>query len=99
MINATHQRFETWYFSDEHHLIPRHPAVISNRLDTQLQAALAGKAAVLLLEWLVREPLSDGRLQELLPELPRPSWPLYLYRPSRNVTPQHVKASRSPYEI
>jgi len=54
-------------------------------LDTQLQAA------VLLLEWLVREPLTDGRLLELLPELPRPSWPLYLYRPSRNVTPQRVK--------
>ena len=46
---------------------------------------------MLLLDWLCRPYLENGELVELLPDLPRTAWPVYVYRPQRTVTPLRVK--------
>lgn len=46
---------------------------------------------MLLLDWFCRPYLASGELVELLPQLPRTAWPLYLYRPQQTVTPLRVK--------
>lgn len=89
-IDANTGRPQNWYLNRELQFLPRRPVCISNEISTQLQIARAGKAAVLLLDWLCRPYLDSGELVELLPDLARTAWPVYVYRPQRTVTPLRV---------
>lgn len=91
VIDPATGRTQSWYLNAQYQFTPPRPAVLSNDLSTQLQSALAARTAVLLLEWRCAAALSRGELTELLPELPRNDWPVYVYRPQRAVTPQRVK--------
>jgi lysR protein len=91
VIDPATGRTQSWYLNAQYQFTPPRPAVLSNDLSTQLQSALAARTAVLLLEWRCAAALSRGELTELLPELPRNDWLVYVYRPQRAVTPQRVK--------
>lgn len=90
-IDANTGRPQNWYLNRELQFLPRKPVCVSNEISTQLQIARSGRAAVLLLDWLCRPYLENGELVELLPDLPRTAWPVYVYRPQRTVTPLRVK--------
>ncbi len=60
--------------------------------EAQLAAALAGAGIVYLPEDLVREPLADGRLAEVLPHWDRITMPIHLLYPSRRLTPRRLTA-------
>ena len=91
VTDANSGRPQAWYLDEEQQFTLRQPVCITNELATQLQIARAGRAAVLLLDWFCRPYLASGELVELLPQLPRTAWPLYLYRPPQTVTPLRVK--------
>lgn len=92
VVNAATGRTQSWYLNEQYQFTPSRPVVLSNDLSTQLQTAVVGRAAVLLLDWRCAEPLAKGDVAELLPDLPRNHWPVYVYRPQRVVTPLRVKA-------
>ena len=92
VVNAATGRTQSWYLNEQYQFTPSRPVVLSNDLSTQLQTAVAGRAAVLLLDWRCAEPLAKGDVAELLSDLPRNHWPVYVCRPQRVVTPLRVKA-------
>lgn len=91
VVNAATGRTQSWYLNEQYQFTPPRPVVLSNDLSTQVQSAQAARAAVLLLEWRCAAPLAGGEVVELLPDLPRKDWPVYVYRPQRVVTPLRVK--------
>lgn len=91
MINGNTGRPWPWRFADDVQIIPKNIAFSTSDIHHNLQAARSGIAAVQLLEWACRPDLERGELVELLPDVPKIAWPLYLYRPQRNVTPARVK--------
>ncbi|WP_325313609.1 LysR family transcriptional regulator [Kingella oralis] len=91
VVNAGSGRTQSWYLNEQYQFTPPRPVVLSNDLSTQLQSAQAARAAVLLLEWRCAEALVCGEVMELLSDLPRKDWPVYVYRPQRVVTPLRIK--------
>ncbi|SMB88995.1 DNA-binding transcriptional regulator, LysR family [Pasteurella testudinis DSM 23072] len=90
MIDGNTGRPWPWRFADDVQITPKNTAFSTSDIHHNLQAARAGTAAVQLLEWACQPYLDSGELVELLPDLPKIHWPLYLYRPHRNVTPARV---------
>ncbi|MCP1661048.1 LysR family transcriptional regulator [Neisseria perflava] len=91
MMNGNTGRFWPWRFQNNVQFSPYKTGFISSDIHSNLQAALSGVAAVQLLEWACRPYLQRGELVELLPDLPKIQWPVYLYRPQQTVTPARIK--------
>jgi DNA-binding transcriptional LysR family regulator len=70
--------------------VPRHLEFFSTDPDTQIQAALAGRAVVQASDLACKEYLANGRLVKVLPEIQQEKWQLYLYRPYQTITPKRV---------
>jgi DNA-binding transcriptional LysR family regulator len=70
--------------------VPRHLEFFSTDPDTQIQAALAGRAVVQASDLACKEYLASGRLVKVLPEIQQEKWQLYLYRPYQTITPKRV---------
>ena len=70
--------------------VPRHLEFFSTDPDTQIQAALAGRAVVQASDLACKEYLASGRLVKVLPEIQQEKWQLYLYRPYQTLTPKRV---------
>ena len=70
--------------------LPRHLEFFSTDPDTQIQAALAGRAVVQASDLACKEYLVNGRLVTVLPEIQQEKWQLYLYRPYQTITPKRV---------
>ena len=70
--------------------VPRHLEFFSTDPDTQIQAALAGRAVVQASDLACKEHLASGRLVKVLPEIQQEKWQLYLYRPYQTITPKRV---------
>ena len=70
--------------------LPRHLEFFSTDPDTQIQAALAGRAVVQASDLACKEYLASGRLVKVLPEIQQEKWQLYLYRPYQTITPKRV---------
>ena len=70
--------------------VPRHLEFFSTDPDTQIQAALAGRAVVQASDLACKEHLASGRLVKILPEIQQEKWQLYLYRPYQTITPKRV---------
>ena len=70
--------------------LPRHLEFFSTDPDTQIQAALAGRAVVQASDLACKEYLASGRLVKVLPDIQQEKWQLYLYRPYQTITPKRV---------
>ena len=70
--------------------LPRHLEFFSTDPDTQIQAALAGRAVVQASDLACKEYLANGRLVKVLPDIQQEKWQLYLYRPYQTITPKRV---------
>ena len=70
--------------------VPRHLEFFSTDPDSQIQAALAGRAVVQDSDLACKEHLASGRLVKVLPEIQQEKWQLYLYRPYQTITPKRV---------
>ena len=70
--------------------VPRHLEFFSTDPDSQIQAALAGRAVVQASDLACKEYLASGRLVKVLPEIQQEKWQLYLYRPYQTITPKRV---------
>ncbi len=70
--------------------LPRHLEFFSTDPDTQIQAALAGRAVVQASDLVCKEYLASGRLVKVLPQIQQEKWQLYLYRPYQTLTPKRV---------
>ena len=70
--------------------VPRHLEFFSTDPDSQIQAALAGRAVVQANDLACKEHLASGRLVKVLPEIQQEKWQLYLYRPYQTITPKRV---------
>lgn len=70
--------------------VPRHLEFFSTDPDTQIQAALAGRAVVQASDLACKEYLASGRLVKVLPDIQQEKWQLYLYRPYQTITPKRV---------
>ena len=70
--------------------VPRHLEFFSTDPDSQIQAALAGRAVVQASDLACKEHLASGRLVKVLPEIQQEKWQLYLYRPYQTITPKRV---------
>mgnify|MGYP004714789271 FL=1 len=71
--------------------IPRHLEFFTTDSQSEIQAALAGKAVIQSSNLACREYLEDGRLVNVLPELILETWQLYLYRPYQTLVPQRIR--------
>ena len=70
--------------------VPRHLEFFSTDPDSQIQAALAGRAVVQASDLACKEYLASGRLVKVLPDIQQEKWQLYLYRPYQTITPKRV---------
>jgi len=71
--------------------IPRHLEFFTTDSQSEIQAALTGKAVIQSSNLACREYLEDGRLVNVLPELKLETWQLYLYRPYQTLVPQRIR--------
>ncbi|HCR3010277.1 TPA: LysR family transcriptional regulator, partial [Escherichia coli] len=71
--------------------VPRHLEFFTSDSQSEIQAALAGKAVIQSSNLACREYLEDGRLVNVLPELKLETWQLYLYRPYQTLVPQRIR--------
>ena len=69
---------------------PRHLGFFSTDPDSQIQAALAGRAVVQASDLACKAYLASGELVNILPEIQQEKWQLYLYRPYQIPTPKRV---------
>ncbi|KGQ70664.1 LysR family transcriptional regulator [Chelonobacter oris] len=90
-LDANTGRFWSWYINEETQFMPRNPVFISSNIHNSLQAALSGRGFSHQLDWLCDPHLQNGKLVEVLADIPKIRWPIYLYRPQRAVTPVRVK--------
>lgn len=91
LLDANTGRPWPWRFGDDSQLAPHQLGFVSNDMASNLQAALSGRCVALLLDWVCRPHLASGALLELFADTPKVPWPVYLYRPQRNVTPVRVQ--------
>lgn len=71
--------------------VPRHLEFFTTDSQSEIQAAVAGKAVIQSSNLACREYLEDGRLVNVLPELKLETWQLYLYRPYQTIVPQRIR--------
>ena len=71
-------------------LHPPPPALAATDGYSELAAALSGRVCAFILDGICQSELTAGKLIELLPDIPRQTWQLYLYRPYHSITPQRV---------
>ena len=69
---------------------PRYLGFFSTDPDSQIQAALAGRAVVQASDLACKAYLASGELVNILPEIQQEKWQLYLYRPYQIPTPKRV---------
>lgn len=69
---------------------PQKIVFISNEMDGEIQAVLAGKAVSQLSTLSCAEYLKTGQLRVVLPDLLLEKWQFYLYRPYQTLTPKRV---------
>ena len=89
-INQETGRPWGWYFNEQQNFIPRRPALAATDGYSELAAALSGRVCAFILDGICQSELTAGKLIELLPDIPRQTWQLYLYRPYHSITPQRV---------
>ncbi|MGR6981124.1 LysR family transcriptional regulator [Testudinibacter sp. P27/CKL/0425] len=90
-LDANTGRFWSWYINPELQFTPHKPVFISNNMYSSLQAARSGIGFSHLADWICEPYLQNGELVEVLADIPKMRWPVYLYRPQRTVTPVRVK--------
>ncbi|PMS32696.1 LysR family transcriptional regulator [Trinickia symbiotica] len=89
--NANTGRPWPWYFRQDLHFQPANPRFIAGDVYSQLEATCAGRVFGLIQEAVCFRYISSGELVEVLPEVERTRWPVYVYRPQRTVTQPRVK--------
>ncbi|MGR3807708.1 LysR family transcriptional regulator [Pasteurella testudinis] len=90
-LDANSGRFWAWYLNQDLQFTPRKPRFIGSNMYNNLQAARCGIAFAHLLDWVCDPYIANGELEEVLAQIPKIRWPVYLYRPQRTVTPTRVK--------
>ena len=91
-ININTGRSWGWPISNTVQVMPKNPRFVCDDAYSELAAVLAGAICALIGDSYCRPHLAAGRLVELLPELERYRWPVFLYRPQRSITSPRVLA-------
>lgn len=90
LINSNNGRPWGWPIHKNLHVFPKNIRFITDDPYSELSAALSGSVCALISSHLCSEYLKNGQLIELLPEIEKKDWPMYLYRPQRTITALHV---------
>lgn len=90
VLNPNSGRPWPWYIRPDLQFQPAKPRFIAADVYSQLDAALCGRTFSAIQEVSCEPFLARGELVEVLPEIERTTWPIYLYRPQRTVTPRRV---------
>lgn len=90
LVNASNGRVWGLPINEQTHVLPKLPRFVTNDLNSELAFTLAGQSCALLPDYLCKPYLERGELVELLPQLPRHEWILYVYRPYRTLTSVRV---------
>ncbi len=90
-IDENTGRFWSWLINENEQFTPKNPAFIASDMYNAYHACQLGIGACHSLDVLCDKDLAEGKMVELLPELTKMQWAVYLYRPQRNVTPTRVK--------
>ncbi len=80
-----------WYFSTDRQMIPASPVFVTDSIEAECAAAMAGIGFSQLPQYMVQSALASGALVSVLErEAPQP-WTLYVYRPRRQPVPARVR--------
>lgn len=90
-INLNTGRSWGWPLSNTVQVQLQRPRFVCADVESELVAVLAGATCALVGDHYCQPHLAAGRLVELLPELERYRWPVYLYRPRRSITAPRVR--------
>lgn len=90
LINPKTNRAWELRLSETELFTPQKIVFISNEVDGEIQAVLAGKAVSQLSTLSCAEYLKTGQLRVVLPDLLLEKWQFYLYRPYQTLTPKRV---------
>ena len=85
-------RYWPWTFTESRSFTPSKPRFITDDLEAEFQAILAGVGFGHMPGFLVLPWLRSGKLIQILHEENSPVWRLYLYRPQRGPTPLRIRA-------
>ncbi|MFH4307483.1 LysR substrate-binding domain-containing protein, partial [Acinetobacter baumannii] len=80
-------RYWPWTFTESRSFTPSNPRFITDDLEAEFQAILAGVGFGHMPGFLVLPWLRSGKLIQILHEETSSVWRLYLYRPQRGPTP------------
>jgi DNA-binding transcriptional LysR family regulator len=88
------QSLDWWNFHHNGKLkrIPISPLLVTNQVDTALDACLRGMGCGMFLDYQIRDALTDGRLIQLLTEFELPKQPISLLYPSTRLLSSRVRA-------
>lgn len=79
-----------WHFNERQGFVPRNPQFLATDSYSALQAVLSGRACACLLDGYCMPEIRAGKVVELLPDIERNHWTMYVYRPYRSLTPARV---------
>ena len=85
-------RYWPWTFTESRSFTPSKPRFITDDLEAEFQAILAGVGFGHMPGFLVLPWLRSGKLIQILHEETSPVWRLYLYRPQRGPTSLRIRA-------
>lgn len=84
------KRIWHWHINDDNRFMPNHTLFFATDINSELQAALAGRTCSLLVDCICNPYLENGRLVELFPSIKKQQWQLYLYRPYQTIVSDRV---------
>ncbi|HPQ95517.1 MAG: LysR family transcriptional regulator [Thiothrix sp.] len=90
VIDRNSGRPNLWHINEHIQFSVNKPVFIAGDMYAARQSALAGQSFAQLLEWVCEPDIASGELVEVLSDIPKMQWPVYLYRPQRVVTPVRV---------
>jgi DNA-binding transcriptional LysR family regulator len=79
-----------WLFADGQQFVPGAPQFLSDDVDAEYAAVLAGIAFGQIPSYLATAAIHSGRLVSVLKDFTPEPWDLYIYRPQRRPVPQRV---------
>lgn len=90
LLDPKLKRIWQWQINAEQRFMPNRAIFFTTDVQSELQAALAGRTCSYLINSVCDPYLANGRLVELFPELEKQQWQLYLYRPYQTVVADRV---------
>jgi DNA-binding transcriptional LysR family regulator len=79
-----------WFFANGQQFVPEAPTFLSDDVDAEFAAVLAGMAFGQIPSYLAAASIQSGKLVAVLKDFAPEPWDLYIYRPQRRPVPQRV---------